>query len=64
MGRKIFLGWWVVGGLFVINMMTSGLAFYAQSPYLKALVKGQGFSTTLTSTGTGLFSWSRASPAI
>jgi MFS family permease len=36
-------------------MMTSGLAFYAQSPYLKALVKGQGFSTTLTSTGTGLF---------
>jgi MFS family permease len=44
-----------VAGLFVINMMTSGLAFYAQSPYLKSLVNEEGFSNTLTSVGTGLF---------
>jgi MFS family permease len=55
MGRKIFLGWWVVAGLFVINTVTSGLGFYAQSPYLKSLVNSEGFSNTLTSTGTGLF---------
>ena len=51
----MFLGWWVVAGLFVINMMTSGLGFYAQSPYLKSLVNEEGFSNTLTSVGTGLF---------
>jgi MFS family permease len=55
MRRTVFLGWWVVAGLFVINMMTSGLGFYAQSPYLKSLVNAQGFSNTLTSVGTGLF---------
>src|SRR3954471_1293322 len=55
MRRKVFLGWWVVSGLFVVNMMTSGLGFYAQAPYLKSLVNTQGFSNTLTSAGTGLF---------
>jgi MFS family permease len=55
MRRTVFLGWWVVSGLFVINMMTSGLGFYAQSPYLKSLVNAQGFSNTLTSVGTGIF---------
>lgn len=55
MRRAVFLGWWVVAGLFVINMVTSGLGFYAQSPYLKSLVNSQGFSNTLTSTGTGIF---------
>ena len=55
MRRAVFLGWWVVAGLFVINMVTSGLGFYAQSPYLKSLVNAQGFSNTLTSVGTGIF---------
>lgn len=50
-----FRGWWVIAGLFVVLMMSSGLGFYAQSPFLKALVKENGFSAGLTGAATGLF---------
>ena len=52
---RIFLGWWVVAGLFVVNMTTSGFGFYAQAPFIRALVKEQNFSTGLTGLATGLF---------
>ena len=55
MGVKLFRGWAVVAGLFVILMMSSGLGFYAQSPFLKALVEENGFSAGLTGAATGLF---------
>jgi MFS family permease len=44
-----------VSGVFVINMVTSGLGFYAMSPYLRELVDREGFSNSLASLGTGLF---------
>ena len=52
---RIFLGWWVVAGLFIVNMTTSGFGFYAQAPFIRALVKEHHFSTGLTGLATGLF---------
>ena len=46
--KKVFAGWWVILGLFLVNMTTSGFGFYAQAPFFRALVKERGFSTGLT----------------
>ena len=54
-GGKAFAGWWVVAGLFIVNMTSSGFGFYAQAPFIRALVKERGFSTGLTGLATGLF---------
>lgn len=53
--RGFAAGWRVIAGLFVINMTTSGLGFYAMSPYLRDLVDREGFSNSLASLATGLF---------
>lgn len=53
--RTLFYGWRVIAGLFVILMISSGLGFYGQSVYLRALVDERGWSTGLTSAGTAVF---------
>jgi MFS family permease len=53
--RRVFYGWRVIAGLFVILMVSSGLGFYGQAVYLRALVDERGWSTGMTSGGTALF---------
>lgn len=54
-GGGIFRGWTVIAGLFVVLMTSSGIGFYGQGVYLKALVDERGWSTGITSTGTATF---------
>ncbi len=51
----VFRGWWVIAGLFIVLMTSSGIGFYGQGVYLKALVDERGWSTGITSTGTAVF---------
>ncbi len=53
--RPPFSGWVVIGGLFVVLMLSSGIGFYGQGVYLKALVDERNWSTGLTSTATATF---------
>ncbi|MFN0026474.1 MAG: MFS transporter [Acidimicrobiales bacterium] len=53
--RPPFSGWVVIGGLFVVLMLSSGIGFYGQGVYLKALVDERGWSTGLTSSATATF---------
>jgi len=50
-----FSGWWVIGGLFVVLMVSSGFGFYGQGVYLRALVAERDWSTGLASAGTATF---------
>lgn len=50
-----FSGWVVIGGLFVVLMLSSGIGFYGQGVYLRALVEERQWSTGLTSTATATF---------
>lgn len=50
-----FRGWSVIGGLFVVLMVSSGIGFYGQGVYLRALVDERGWSTGLTSAATATF---------
>ena len=53
--RRIFYGWYVVGGVFVVTMTTSGLAFYNLSILLAAFVSERGFPVGLASSATATF---------
>ncbi len=50
-----FRGWWVIAGLFIVLMVSSGFGFYGQGVYLRALVDERGWSTGLTSAATATF---------
>lgn len=52
---RVFRGWWVLLGVFLVMTTSSGFAFYAQGVYLDALVEEQGFSVAMAGAGTGLF---------
>ena len=52
---RVFRGWFVLAGIFVIMTMGSGFAFYAQGVFLDALVVEQGFSVGMAGAGTGFF---------
>lgn len=54
-GDPDFSGWWVIAGLFVVLMVSSGFGFYGQGVYLRALVEEREWSTGLTSTATATF---------
>lgn len=54
-GQRVFRGWWVLAGIFVVLTAGSGFAFYAQGVFLDALVVEQGFSVSMAGAGTGLF---------
>jgi MFS family permease len=53
--RRIFYGWYVVAGVFVVTMTTSGLAFYNLSILLAAFVSERGFPVGLASGATATF---------
>ena len=52
---RMFRGWIVLAGLFVVLTVSSGFAFYAQGIFLDALVREQGFSVGMAGAGTGTF---------
>lgn len=52
---RVFRGWWVVSGVFVMLMVTAGLGFYGLSVYLRALTVEQGFSVSAVSGATAVF---------
>ena len=53
--RRIFYGWYIVAGVFVIATITSGLAFYNLSILLAAFVAERGFPVALASSATATF---------
>lgn len=53
--RRIFYGWYIVAGVFVITMTTSGLAFYNLSILLAAFVAERGFPVTIASSATATY---------
>ena len=53
--RRIFYGWYIVAGVFVITTTTSGLAFYNLSILLAAFVAERGFPVGLASSATATF---------
>jgi MFS family permease len=53
--RRIFYGWYIVGGVFVVTMTTSGLVFYNLSILLAAFVAERGFPVSLASSATATF---------
>lgn len=53
--RRIFYGWYIVAGVFVVTTATSGLAFYNLSILLAAFVAERGFPVGLTSGATATF---------
>jgi MFS family permease len=52
---RVFRGWWVVTGVFVMLLVTAGLGFYGLAVYLRALVQEQGFSVGAVSGATAVF---------
>jgi len=52
---RIFYGWYIVAGVFLITMTTSGLAFYNLSILLAAFVAERGFPVGLASSATATF---------
>lgn len=52
---RLFRGWVVLAGIFLVMTTGSGFAFYAQGVFLDALVEEQGFSVGTASAGTGFF---------
>ncbi len=55
MTRRVFPGWSVVAGVFVMLFTTAGLGFYGLSVYLRALTVERGFSLAAVSGATAVF---------
>ena len=53
--RRVFQGWWVVAGVFVMLMVTAGFGFYGLPVYLRALTVEEGFSVGAVSGATAVF---------
>jgi MFS family permease len=43
-GKKIFYGWWIVAGGFILNFIGIGIALNALGVFFKPVVESQGFS--------------------
>ena len=52
---RVFRGWWVVTGVFVMLLVTAGVGFYGLPVYLRALTVEQGFSVGAVSGATAVF---------
>jgi MFS family permease len=52
---RVFRGWWVVAGVFVMLTVAAGIGFYGLSVYLRALTVEQGFSVGAVSGATAVF---------
>lgn len=53
--KRLFPGWWVVAGVFVMLTVTVGFGFYGLPVYLRALTLEQGFSVGAVSGATAVF---------
>lgn len=53
-GAARFRGWWVVGGLFIVLTVSSGLGFYGASVYKDALTEEHGYSESAVSSAVAL----------
>ena len=54
-GSGVFRGWWVVTGVFVMLLVTSGIVFYGLPVFLRALSVEKGFSIGAVSGATAVF---------
>jgi MFS family permease len=52
---RVFRGWWVVAGVFVMLLVIAGIVYYGLAVYLRALTTEQGFSVGAVSGATGVF---------
>jgi len=52
---RLFYGWYVVAGVFIVMTICAGLGFYNLSVYLKAFISTEGFSVAATSGATACF---------
>lgn len=52
---RFFPGWYVVAGVFMMLLVSSGIGFYGLGVYLRALTVEQGFSVGAVSGATALF---------
>ena len=59
--RGVFYGWWIVGSVFIIQMLASGLLFQGFTVYFLPLQAEFGWSRTLISTPVSL---TRLLPAV
>lgn len=48
--RKIFFGWWVVGGAFVLLFCSIGTQFYAFPVFFEAIISDMGWTRAQTAT--------------
>jgi len=55
MSGRIYYGWFVVAGLFVVLTVSSGLGFYNLSVYMNVLAQETGFSVSALSIAVSLF---------
>ena len=55
MSGKIYYGWFVVAGLFLILTVSAGFGFYNLSVYMNVLSAGRGFSISELSVAVSLF---------
>lgn len=52
---RVFRGWWVVTGVFVMLLVTAGVSFYGLPVYLRSLTVERGFSVSAISGATAVF---------
>jgi MFS family permease len=52
---RVYYGWWIVAGLFVVLTMSSGLGFYNLSVYMSVLAESRGFAIAEAAVAVSLF---------
>jgi MFS family permease len=52
---RVYYGWWIVAGLFVVLTASSGFGFYNLSVYMSVLAKARGFAIAEMSFAISLF---------
>ena len=55
MRQKIYYGWWIVAGLFLVLTISSGFGFYNLSVYMNVLAKTRGFAVSEISGAVSVF---------
>ncbi|MDP6376086.1 MAG: MFS transporter [Pseudomonadales bacterium] len=53
--RRIYFGWWLVAGLFIVLTISSGMGFYNLSVYINVLSQAHGFAVSEVSGAVSLF---------
>ncbi len=55
MSGRVYYGWYVVAGLFLVLAISSGFGFYNLSVYINVLAAEKGFSVSSLSVGVSIF---------